>query len=313
MSATGTAGRTTEARPAPPTSSPEPAAPPRRRRRRPNFWTLAGLPGIIFLIAVFGVPLVFIVVRSLTDPSPANYLAVIEDPLYRASLWRTVQISVLVTVLSLLIGYPYAYAMARSGKRLSLVLGGALLLSFWTSLLVRTFAWQVILNNTGLINQLLQQLGIVDEPLPLSRNLFAVLVGMTHILVPYAVLAIYASLRGIRPDIEQAAQSLGASPRYVFTRVTLPLSLPGVAAGGVLVFVLSLGFYITPALLGGPSDILISQSVVLQVQQYLQPGMGAAMAVVLVLLVLVIFVAATRFVGLGRILGVTGATDGDEK
>jgi putative spermidine/putrescine transport system permease protein len=313
MSVTGTAGRATEARPAPPTPSPQPAAPPSRRRRRPNFWTLAGLPGIVFLIAVFGVPLVFIVVRSLTDPSPANYLAVIEDPLYRASLWRTIQISVLVTVLSLLIGYPYAYAMARSGKRLSLVLGGALLLSFWTSLLVRTFAWQVILNNTGLINQLLQQLGIVDEPLPLSRNLFAVLVGMTHILVPYAVLAIYASLRGIRPDIEQAAQSLGASPRYVFTRVTLPLSLPGVAAGGVLVFVLSLGFYITPALLGGPSDILISQSVVLQVQQYLQPGMGAAMAVVLVLLVLVIFVAATRFVGLGRILGVTGATDGDGK
>jgi putative spermidine/putrescine transport system permease protein len=287
---TGTAGRATEARPAPPPTSPPRAAAPKRRRRRPNFWTLAGLPGIIFLIAVFGVPLVFIVVRSLTDPSPANYLAVIEDPLYRASLWRTIQISVLVTVLSLLIGYPYAYAMARSGKRLSLVLGGALLLSFWTSLLVRTFAWQVIL-----------------------RNLFAVLVGMTHILVPYAVLAIYASLRGIRPDIEQAAQSLGASPRYVFTRVTLPLSLPGVAAGGVLVFVLSLGFYITPALLGGPSDILISQSVVLQVQQYLQPGMGAAMAVVLVLLVLVIFVAATRFVGLGRILGVTGATDGDGK
>ncbi|MDI2097621.1 ABC transporter permease [Ruicaihuangia caeni] len=298
------------------TSSPvvtAPAAPRRRRFERPNFWTLAGLPGIVYLIAVFGIPLVFIVVRSLTDPSPANYAAVVEDPLYSASLWRTVQIAFLVTVLSLAIGYPLAYAMARSGKRLAMVLGAALLLSFWTSLLVRTFAWQVILNNTGLVNQFLLGTGIIDEPIPLIRNLFAVLVGMVHILIPYAVLAIYASLRGIKPEVEQAAQSLGASPWRVFTRVTLPLSLPGVAAGGILVFVLSLGFYITPALLGGPGDILISQSVVLQVQQYLQPGMGAAMAVVLVALVLLVFVIATRFIGLGRILGVTGAPGGESR
>ena len=280
-----------------------------RRRPRPNFWTFAGVPGILFLVLVFGVPLVMIVVRSLTDPSPENYLGVVQDPVYRASLWRTVQIAVMVTALSVIIGYPVAYVMARSGRGMSLFLLAVLMLSFWTSLLVRTFAWQVILNNTGIVNRFLLDLGVIQEPLPLIRNLFAVFVGMVHILMPYAVLAIYASLRGIRPEVEQAARSLGADPVRVFLRVTLPLSLPGVAAGGVLVFVLSLGFYITPALLGEPQDALISQSVVLQVQQYLQPGMGAAMAVVLVALVLAVILIATRFVGLGRILGVTGASE----
>ncbi|RZI90426.1 MAG: ABC transporter permease [Microbacterium sp.] len=281
---------------------------PRRVRTRLNFWSLAGLPGIAFLVLAFGIPLVIVVIRSLTDPSPENYLGVVQDPIYSSSLLRTVQISALVTVLSLVIGYPYAYVMARSGKKTTTVLMGALLLSFWTSLLVRTFAWQVILNNTGIINEFLLAIGVIQEPLPLARNLFAVMVGMTHILMPFAILAIYSSLRGIKPDLEQAAQTLGASRLQVFRRVTLPLSLPGVAAGGILVFVMALGFYIAPALLGGPGDIMISQSIVLQVQQYLKPGMGAAMAVVLVVIVLAVFVVATRFIGLGRILGVTGTT-----
>lgn len=280
-----------------------------RRRPRPNFWTFAGIPGILFLILAFGVPLVMIIVRSLTDPSPENYLGVLTDPVYRASLWRTVEIAVMVTVLSVVIGYPVAYVMARSSRGVMIFLLAVLMLSFWTSLLVRTFAWQVILNNTGIINSFLMDLGVIQAPLPLIRNLFAVFVGMVHILMPYAILAMYASLRSIPAEVEQAAQSLGARPSKVFLRVTLPLSLPGVVAGGVLVFVLSLGFYITPALLGGPQDALISQSIVLQVQQYLQPGMGSAMAVVLVLLVLVVLFLATRFVGLGRILGVTGTSE----
>ncbi|KAA9147627.1 ABC transporter permease [Microbacterium lushaniae] len=275
----------------------------------PNFWTFAGVPGILFLMLAFGIPLVMIIVRSLTDPSPENYLGVFTDPIYRASLWRTVEIAVMVTILSVVIGYPVAYVMARSSKGMMIFLLAVLMLSFWTSLLVRTFAWQVILNNTGIINSFLIDVGIIQAPLPLIRNLFAVFVGMVHILMPYAILAMYASLRSIPCEVEQAAQSLGARPSQVFLRVTLPLSMPGVAAGGVLVFVLSLGFYITPALLGGPQDSLISQSIVLQVQQYLQPGMGAAMAVVLVLLVLVVLFLATRFVGLGRILGLTGTSE----
>ncbi|MBP5801302.1 ABC transporter permease [Microbacterium maritypicum] len=261
------------------------------------------------MIIVFGIPLLMIVARSLTDPSPANYLAVIQDPVYRASLWRTIEIAAMVTVLTAIVGYPVAYVMARSGRLMSTFLLAVLMVSFWTSLLVRTFAWQAILNNTGIVNTFLLDLGVIQEPLPLARNLFAVFIGMVHILMPYAILATWASLRSIRPEVEQAAQSLGAHPLKVFLRITLPLSLPGVAAGAVLVFVLALGFYITPALLGGPQDSLISQSIVLQVQQYLHPGLASAMSVALVLLVMIVFFIATKFVGLGKILGVAGTME----
>ncbi|WP_053204226.1 ABC transporter permease [Jiangella muralis] len=277
-----------------------------RRLRRPDFWTLAGLPGLLFVLLAFGVPMVTIVVRSLTDPSPENFQFLFTDELFRRSLLRTVYVALLVTGLSVLLGYPYAYAMARSGPVLRTWLMGALLLSFWTSLLVRTFAWGVLLSNTGVVNDLLLDLGVIDQPLPLIRNLFAVLVGMVHVLVPFAILAIYASLRGVDAELEQAAQVMGARPARAFWHVTLPLSMPGVAAGAVLVFVLSLGFYLTPALLGGPADILVSQSIVLQVQQYLDPGVGSAMAVVLLALVLAFLAIASKVVGLGRILGVTG-------
>lgn len=280
-----------------------------RDRLRPDFWTLAGLPGLLFVVLAFGVPMAVILVRSLVDPSPANFEFIFTDDLFRRSLLRTVYVALLVTGLCVVLGYPYAYAMARSGPVLRTWLMATLLLSFWTSLLVRTFAWGVMLSDTGIVNDVLLGLGLVEEPLPLIRNLFAVLVGMTHILVPFAILATYASLRSVDAELEQAAQVMGARPARAFWHVTLPLSLPGVAAGGVLVFVLSLGFYVTPALLGGPADILVSQSIVLQVQQYLDPGVASAMAVVLLALVLAFLAIASRVVGLGRVLGVAGNGD----
>lgn len=277
----------------------------RRRWRRPNFWALAGLPGLLFLALAFGVPMIMIAVKSVADPSPSNFEFIFTDEMFRRSLIRTVQVAAIVTLLCAVVGYPYAYVMARSGRVLRTWLGGALLVSFWTSLLVRTFAWGVILSNTGVINKTLIGLGIIDEPLPLIRNLFAVLVGMVHILIPFSILATYASIRTIDPELEQAARVMGARRSRAFWHVTLPLSLPGVVAGSILVFVLSLGFYLTPALLGGPADIMVSQSLVLQVQQYLNPGVAAAMAVVLTALVLVFLGVASRFVGLGRVLGVS--------
>jgi putative spermidine/putrescine transport system permease protein len=265
---------------------------------------LAGIPGLIFLVLAFGVPMAMILVRSLTDPSPANFEFLFTDELFRRSLVRTVEVSGLVTFACVVLGFPYAYAMARSGPALKAWLGGALIISFWTSLLVRTFAWGVLLSNTGVVNSTLVDLGILDEPLPLIRNLFAVLVGMVHILIPFSILATYASLRSVDAELEQAARVMGARKSRAFWHVTLPLALPGVVAGAVLVFVLSLGFYLTPALLGGPGDIMVSQSLVLQVQQYLNPGVASAMAVVLAALVLVFLAVASRLVGLGRILGV---------
>ena len=157
----------------------------------------------------------------------------------------------------------------------------AVLLPFWSSLLVRTFAWQVILRDTGIINTFLIDLGVISEPLTLIRTTGGVIIGMSHILLPFMVLPIYAVMRRIDPEFGRAAANLGASPASAFLRVFVPLSLPGVVAGCLLVFVLALGFYITPALLGGLRDQMISQLIVQQVQQRLDWGFGTAMSVLL--------------------------------
>ncbi|GAA5040093.1 putative spermidine/putrescine transport system permease protein [Thermocatellispora tengchongensis] len=280
-------------------------APARRRFPRPDYWSGVGLPGLLFVIAAFAVPMVVVVVKSLTDPSPENYAAIFSSAVYQRSVWDTLRMALVVTGLCLLIGYPYAYAMARSGRAMRTFLTVALMLAFWTSLLVRTYAWQIILNDTGIVNTVLREwLGLVSEPVRLIRTPFAVYIGMVHVLMPYAVLALFAQLRSIDPDVERAARGMGARPWRVFARVTLPLSLPGAVAGGVLVFVLALGFYITPQLLGGARQIYVGQAIMQQIEQFLKPGVGAAMAVLLFAAVLAVLAVAARFVGLGRILGV---------
>jgi putative spermidine/putrescine transport system permease protein len=179
----------------------------------------------------------------------------------------------------------------------------AVLLPFWSSLLVRTFAWQVILRDTGVINSFLIDSGIVTEPLPLAFNTTGVILGMTHVLLPYMVLPLYAVMRRIDPEYGRAAASLGAPPISAFLRVFLPLSLPGILAGCLLVFVIALGFYITPAMLGSPREAMLSQYIVQQVQQRLDWGFGSAMAVLLMVLTLAILFVASRLVRLRDVFG----------
>ncbi|MEY9210743.1 ABC transporter permease [Thermobifida halotolerans] len=272
-------------------------------RRAPSYWSLAGAPGLVFVVLAFAVPLAAVVVKSLTDPSPANYTEALGSQIFRGSVWTTLRMAVVVTVLCALAGYPFAYVLARVGRTMRSLLFVSLMLSFWTSLLVRSYAWQVILNDTGVVNTLLLDLGLAEEPLTLIRTPLAVYVGMVHILVPYLILAVYAQLRSLDPDLERAAQGLGAPPWKVFWRVTLPLSLPGVAAGSVLVFVLALGFYVTPQLLGGAQDVYLGQAIVMQIEQFLDTGVGSAMAVMLFVAVLAVLGIVARFVGVGRVLG----------
>jgi ABC-type spermidine/putrescine transport system permease subunit I len=182
----------------------------------------------------------------------------------------------------------------------------AVLLPFWSSLLVRTFAWQVILRDTGILNSFLMDLGLTREPLPLVRTTTGVIIGMSHILLPFMVLPIWAVLRRIDPEFSRAAANLGASPATAFRRVVLPLSLPGVLAGCLLVFVLALGFYITPALLGGPRDQMISQLIVEQVQRTLDWGFAAAMSVLLMAFTLAILFVASRAVRVQDVFGSAG-------
>jgi putative spermidine/putrescine transport system permease protein len=266
-----------------------------------NRWALLVLPASAFLVVFFLVPLIEMSARSVTEPADAglsNYARFFEQEAYVRVLANTFWIAIITTAVCLLIGFPFAYLMTVAPGRIAGLLLIAVLLPFWSSALVRTFAWQVILRDTGIINGFLLDLGLVSEPLPLIRTTAGVVIGMTHILLPFMVLPIWAVLRRIDPEYSRAASNLGASPATAFRRIVLPLSLPGVLAGCLLVFVLALGFYITPALLGGPRDQMISQLIVEQVQRQLDWGFAAAMSVLLLALTFALLFAASRFVRL---------------
>jgi putative spermidine/putrescine transport system permease protein len=269
-------------------------------------WAVLLLPAVVFLVVFFLAPLVTMSLRSLTDPPDAgisNYTSFFEQDANLRVLRNTFWVALVATVSCLLIGYPYAYLMTIAPGRIAGLLLIAVLLPFWSSLLVRTFAWQVILRDTGIINRFLLDLGLIQEPLTLIRTTLGVIIGMSHVLLPFMVLPLYAVMRRIDPEFGRAAANLGATPMTAFLRVFLPLSLPGILAGCLLVFVLALGFYITPALLGGLRDQMISQLIVEEVQQALDWGSASAMAVLLVGITLVILFVMSRAVRLRDVFG----------
>jgi putative spermidine/putrescine transport system permease protein len=273
---------------------------------RPDRWSLLAVPAILFLLAFFLVPLAVMSIRSVTDPPGAglaNYQKFFAEQAFVRILMNTFWIALLATVTCLVVGYPFAYLMTIVPGRLAGVLLIAVLLPFWSSLLVRTFAWQVLLRDTGVINRFLLDLGLIHEPLTLIRTTGGVILGMSHILLPFMVLPLYAVMRRIDPEFGRAAANLGASPTTAFLRVFVPLSLPGVLAGCLLVFILALGFYITPALLGGLKDQMISQLIVQQIQQRLDWGFGTAMSVLLVGITLAILLVLSRTVRLRDVFG----------
>jgi putative spermidine/putrescine transport system permease protein len=280
--------------------------PGRPRGRALDRWAVLVIPAVVFLVVFFLAPLLAMSYRSVTDPPGAglsNYSEFFGQAANLRVLGNTFWIAFLSTVTCLVIGYPYAYLMTIVPARVAGLLLIAVLLPFWSSLLVRTFAWQVILRDTGVINSFLQDLGLISEPIPLIRTTLGVIVGMSHVLLPFMVLPIYAVMRRIDPEFGRAAANLGASPWRAFVRVFVPLTLPGVLAGALLVFVLALGFYITPALLGGARDQMISQLIVSEVQQALDWGSASAMAVLLMALTFVILFVASRLVRLRDVFG----------
>ncbi len=224
-----------------------------------------------------------------------------DSAVYRAAFARTVSISATVTLLCLVLAYPVAWLLAnlppKQGNRLMLFV----IIPFWTSLLVRTTAWYVLLQPSGVINRLLLSLHLVDAPLPLIFNRAGVLIGMTHVLLPYMILAIYSVMKGVPPIYLRAAQSLGAHPAVAFVRVYMPQTLPGVGAGCFLVFVLALGYYITPALLGGAGDEMISQLIAAQTNELLNWGLAGALSAYLVIFTAVFYFIFNRLVGVDRL------------
>ena len=215
------------------------------------------------------------------------------------SVWaRTFWISALVTIFCVLLGYPVAYLLANLPLRTSNLLMILVLLPFWTSLLVRTTAWIVVLQTQGVLNDLLIFLNVIDERIQLIFNRFGVLVAMTHILLPFMILPIYSVMKNIPPSYERAARSLGATPWTAFWRVYFPQSLAGIGAGGLLVFILALGYYITPALVGGPTDQMVSYFIADHTNRSLNWGLASALGGFLLAGVLVVYVLYDKIVGI---------------
>jgi putative spermidine/putrescine transport system permease protein len=224
-----------------------------------------------------------------------------EEALYVAVVARTFWISFVVTVVCLVLGYPIAYLLANLPTRVGNLLMILVLLPFWTSLLVRTIAWIVLLQPEGLVNDLAFRLGIFPHRIPLVRNRIGVYVAMVHILLPFMVLPMYSVMKGISPSHMRAAASLGAGPVLAFRKVYLPQSMPGIAAGSLLVFILALGYYITPALVGGGGDQMLSYFIAFFTNQTLNWGMAAALSVILLAIVLAMFMIFQRVVGIDRL------------
>ncbi|MFC9357425.1 ABC transporter permease [Rhodococcus sp. NPDC057014] len=283
------------------TSSPTPQPHSRRRlRRRGRTWPLF-IPAAVVLVVFFAYPTATMLLAAFTDfraPQVAgadNFLWFFQTDANVTILIRTLMTAFICTLVTTLLAYPYAYTMTLVSATTRTLMIAAVLISMFAGILLRNFAWIVLLQQNGLVNSSLAAVGI--PPQTFLGTPTAVMIGMTHVLFPYMVLPLYAVLRGIDRRLILAAQSLGATPLRAFYQVYVPLSVPGISAGAVLVFVLGLGFFITPALLGSPQQAMLSQLMVLQFDRMAAFGRAGAMAVVLLvitLLVLAIVQVATR-------------------
>lgn len=244
---------------------------------------------------------------SALDLRPADgggvKLAPAEERLFLSTLGRTLTISAVVTVICVLLAFPIANAVVAVGGRFSAVMLACVLLPFWTSLLVRTSAWIVILQKEGIINRVLDALGLIGAPLELVFNRTGLYIAMVHILLPFMVLPLISVMKGISPSYVRASSSLGAGPLTTFLRVYLPLTFPGVGAGCLLTFIIAAGYYVTPTLVGGASDQMLSYFVAFYANTTINWGMSAALGVLLLACILALFVIVGRVVGIGRIVG----------
>lgn len=283
----------------------------RLRRSGGRSGSLLVLPAVVFVAVVFAYPVLRMFWLSVTDfPGGegswySNYTWYLTNDTQMIILRRTFFVSVWVTVACFVLGFPYAYLMTTVGRRTRVLMMAAVMVPFWSNLVVRTYAWVILLSDVGPVQAFLKSMGI--EGPRLIGNATGMTIGATQVLLPFLVLPLYAGLQGIDRSLLDAAQSLGARPAKAFVKIYLPLAVPGILAGTMLVFVLSLGFYFTPALLGSTGQSLISQQIVQQTSRLLAFGRGGAMALVLLLLTLLLLAIAgivtrrqTRALGVGQ-------------
>lgn len=247
---------------------------------------LLALPASLALLFFFILPMVYILIRTLTENGTADFTEFFTDPFYLDILWTTIRVSLVSTAVSLLLGYPTAYYMARTTSRLKQAMVIVILFPFLVSAVVRSYGWMVILGTNGLLNQLLLGLGLISEPLKLLNTEAAVIIGMIHLLIPYMILSLVGVLQSIDPNVEYAAYSLGASPMTTFRKVVFPLSTPGIISGCVLVFTMSMTSYVTPKLLGGSKFRMMATMVVQEINVNFDWGAASAISYILLAVIL---------------------------
>ena len=264
-------------------------------------------PAVLLVLVVMAIPVGWLFWLSFTgddgSASLEHYRRMIESKSYARIFRTTFVVSLATTAICILAGYPLAYFMSQLPRRAANLCMITVLLPFWTSLLVRTYAWLVLLQRKGLINTWGIELGLWDEPLALAHNLNGTLVGMVHIMLPFLVLPVYASMRAIDSDYLRAAANLGAGPVAAFRQVFFPLSLPGLFAGALIVFVLCLGFFVTPAVLGGGKVIMVSMRITSNIELFFNWGAASALGVVLLVLTFAVLFVSSRLLRLERLLG----------
>ena len=263
-------------------------------KRLNPYWLLVAPAGLLVLALL-----------SVTDPKPGlgNYAKIFEGDSVAILIWRTIRLCLITTASSVLLGYVVAYAMVHALAHVRQRMMSILLISFWISVLVRSFAWLMLLGHNGLINNFLIGVGIIQEPLALARNELGVLIGMTEYMLPYAILPLLANMQGIDPLVARASRSLGASHAQTFVRVFLPLTKPGIIAASLLVFISSLGFYVTPAILGGGKVQMIAEYISVQLLVTVRWGTAAMLATLMIGCVLALMYLLNRFMKLSVVFG----------
>ena len=255
-------------------------------------------PAVLAVTAIIVIPVGWLFFLSFLGSdgqfSLENYSRMLQYKSYARTFITTFQVSILTTIICILIGYPLAYFLAMLPARMAGFFMLAVLLPFWTSLLVRTYAWLVLLQKNGILNDFAISAGLWDEPVKLVHNLTGTLIGMAHIMLPFLVLPLYSSMRKIERDLMHAAANLGATPVQAFWQVYFPLSRSGMVAGSLIVFVLCLGFYVTPAVLGGGRVVMVATQITAILENQFDWGAASALGVVLLVLTLITLYAATR-------------------
>jgi len=286
-------------------------APPLSQSTWVKVWPI--YPLLLFLITLFIYPVVQILILSLFGAdghfSFANYARVMTTPVYLQTLLITFKIAGWTTFFAILAGYPVAYLLANASTRMRDILTLFVLMPFWTSFLVRTFAWMILLGRNGALNRLLISLGLTDEPVSLIYNFTGVMIGMVHAMMPLAIMAMLSVMQTIDTNLVKAARTLGARGGQSFWRIYFRLSLPGLAAAGLLVFITALGFFITPALLGGRRETMLSQVIISVVQELLNFPFAGALSVLLLVATAVVFYLYDRLLGMSTLSGGAGASD----